>query len=189
MNSGKDDRRVKYTKMVLKESLIKLLKEKDISQITVKQICEDADINRATFYSHYTDAYDLLRNIEDELFNNISLYLQAYTNSDGNLDRVEMVEKIFEYIKQNAAVCRLLLSEKGDMNFQKRIMTLIYEKNIDELTSKGKITKETAEYIYSFTITGCIGVIQKWFDDGMKKSARFMAEMLVRLALGLSECF
>jgi len=55
MKSNKLDRRVKYTRMVLKESFINLLEKKDISQITIKEICEDADINRATFYAHYND--------------------------------------------------------------------------------------------------------------------------------------
>ena len=49
------DRRVKYTKMVLRNALIKLLETKPISRITIKEICEEADINRTTYYAHYTD--------------------------------------------------------------------------------------------------------------------------------------
>ena len=75
MRESKDDRRVKYTKMVIKESFINLLEKKDLSRITVKEICEDADINRATFYSHYTDVYDLLRKIENELLENVNAQL------------------------------------------------------------------------------------------------------------------
>ena len=75
MKDIKDDRRVRYTKMVLKDSFISLLEKKDISQITVKEICENADINRATFYSHYTDVYDLLKKIESELLENDTVYL------------------------------------------------------------------------------------------------------------------
>lgn len=71
MKHGKEDRRVKYTKMVLKESFLNLLEKKDISRITVKEICEDADINRATFYTHYTDVYDLQKKIEDEFLDNV----------------------------------------------------------------------------------------------------------------------
>ena len=94
MNSEKDDRRVKYTKMVLKESFINLLDKKDISQITIKEICELADINRATFYAHYTDQYDLMRNIENELFENVTSYLAGYTQNDADIVPVDMVERI-----------------------------------------------------------------------------------------------
>jgi len=183
MKSEKVDRRVKYTKMVLKESFIKLLEQKDISKITIKEICEDADINRATFYAHYTDQYDLLRKIEKELLDNIRAQIEAFTfnQETDKRDEVLLAEKIFEYIKENARLCKLLLNEKGDLSFQKKVMMLVYDKLITELTHNNKITKEEAEYVYAFTITGCVGLVQKWLDDDMKKSARFMAEMVIKL--------
>lgn len=185
MRSDKDDRRVRYTKMVLKESFIKLLEKKDISQITIKEICEDADINRATFYAHYSDQYDLLRKIEDELLHNISSHLSEFDERYINMEAVLPAEKIFEYLKENARLCKLLLSERGDFGFQKKVMMLVYDKIITELTVNNKISKEDAEYVYSFTITGCVGIVQKWLDDDMKKSSHFMAETVVKLTLGL----
>ena len=185
MKNDKDDRRVKYTKMVLKESFINLLEKKDISLITVKEICENADINRATFYSHYTDVYDLLRKIENELLENVNVYLSQLYHKGKKVNEIELAEKIFGYIKENAKLCRLLLSERGDLSFQKKIMILAYDKIINDLTDNNKISREDAEYVYSFAITGCIGIVQKWFDDNMKKSPRFMAEMVIKLTLGL----
>ena len=183
MKNTNDDRRVKYTKMVLKESFIKLLAKKDISQITIKEICEDADINRTTFYAHYSDQYNLMQKIEDELLDNVSAYLSENIPTDSDLDIIKMVERIFEYIKENAVLCKLLLSERGDINLQKRIMMLVYDKKIDNLISGRNIIKEKAEYIYAFTITGCVGVVQKWLDEDMAQSARFMAELLVKLTM------
>lgn len=185
MINNKDDRRVKYTKMVLKESFIKLLEIKAISQISIKEICEDADINRATFYAHYNDQYDLMKKIENELLDNVKAQLSELDKTDDNMNAVLTAEKIFEYIKENAKLCKLLLSEHGDFSFQKQIMMLVYDKIITQITDNSKITKEDAEYVYSFTITGCVGIVQKWLDDGMKKSARFMAEMVIKLTLGL----
>jgi len=185
MGIDKDDRRVKYTKMVLKESLIKLLDKKDISKISIKEICEDADINRATFYAHYSDQYDLLRKIENELLHNINAHLAEINEEINNMNAILMAEKIFEYIKENAKLCKLLLSERGDFNFQKQVMMLVYDTIISQLTDNNMLTKEDAEYVYSFTITGCIGIVQKWLNEDVKKSAHFMAEMVVTLTLGL----
>lgn len=187
MSSAKEDRRVRYTKMVLKDSFIRLLEKKDISQITIKELCEDADVNRATFYAHYTDLYDLMKKIQDELFENVEKHLKTYTDQEFSTIPVEMVERILIYIKENARICKLLLSECGDLNFQKRILTLAYEKNISELTKSGAILKDDAEYIYAFTLTGCVGAIQKWLNDDLKKSPQFMAEMIVRLTAGLPD--
>lgn len=185
MRSDKGDRRVKYTKMVLKESFIKLLEKKDISQISIKEICEDADINRATFYAHYSDQYDLLRKIEDELLHNINAHLAQFHQKNNNTNPVLLAERIFEYLKENAKLCKLLLSEHGDFSFQKQVMMLVYDIVIAELTDNNKITKEDAEYVYSFTITGCVGIVQKWLDEDMRKSPHYMAEMVIKLTLGL----
>jgi len=182
---GKEDRRVKYTKMVLKESFLNLLEKKDISRITVKEICEDADINRATFYTHYTDVYDLQKKIEDEFLDNVEVYLSQLDKKGKNVNDLILAEKIFDYIKDNAKLCKLLLSERGDISFQKKIMTIVYDKIISELTDNNKLSKEDAEYIYSFTITGCVGIVQKWLNDNMKKSSRFMAETVIKLTYGV----
>ena len=181
MRSEKDDRRVKYTKMVLKESFIALLEKKDISKISIKEICEDADINRATFYAHYNDQYDFMNQIQNELLKNIEKHLSTYIQNDLPVIPIDMVEQIFEYIKENAQICKLLLSERGDLNFQKRVFMLVYEKIINDITKSGTISKEDAEYIYAFTLTGCIGVIQKWLNNDMKKPPRFMAEAIIKL--------
>ena len=61
------DRRKEYTKRVIRESVFKLLKKKRLSDITVKEICEDADVNRATFYRNYLDIFDLYEKIEEDL--------------------------------------------------------------------------------------------------------------------------
>jgi len=66
MKDMKQTRKTKYTQTVLKNSLIELMKEKSISQITIKELCEKADINRSTFYTHFADQYQLLKSIEDE---------------------------------------------------------------------------------------------------------------------------
>ena len=64
----KSDRRVRYTRMVLKQALLSLMLERPITRITVTEICERAEVNRATFYAHYADPYDLVARIEKELF-------------------------------------------------------------------------------------------------------------------------
>lgn len=59
----KTDARVRYTQKVLKDSLLRLLEKKPINKITVKEVCELAELNRATFYAHYTDCFALLESI------------------------------------------------------------------------------------------------------------------------------
>ena len=69
----KTDARIRYTQSVLKQVLLSFLKEKPINRITVKEVCERAGLNRATFYAHYSDCFALLESIEEDL-------LEAFRN-------------------------------------------------------------------------------------------------------------
>ncbi len=183
MEAQKTDRRVKYTKMVVRESFISLLKEKPLSKITVKEICEGADINRATFYAHYTDPYDLLHQIEAALLEDVHKYLAEYSFSGEYIeDAVEIMEKIFGYIKENADTCAVLLSAHGDISFQQQVTMIVGGQFVSALTANKSVKKEDAEYIYYFLAHGSVGVIQKWLDDGMKKPASEMAKIIIQMA-------
>ncbi len=178
---SKENRRVKVTKLLLKRSFIILLEHKDISRITIKEICEEADINRSTFYAHYTDQYDLMKKIQDELVENVEVYLAPYIYDETPKVSTEMLERIFEYIKENGEICKLLLSERGDIHFQKRMLNLVYGKYMDDLTTNLGLDKEDANYVYAYSITGSIGVIQKWLNDDMKKSPEYMEKILLNM--------
>ncbi len=187
MEEKKENRRVQLTKKMVKESFIRLLEEKEISDITIKELCEKADINRSTFYAHYSDQYDLMCKIQDELIENVEVYLTPYIHDEMEDVSVEIVERIFEYVRENAQICRLLLSERGDLNFQKRVLNLVYGRYISELRKTLALNREDAEYVYAYSITGCIGVIQKWLNDDMKKSPRFMAEIVINMTPGVPQ--
>ena len=70
--SGDENRSVRNTKKRLQEALLTLLQKKPINQITVKELTELADVNRGTFYFHYTDVYDMLHKTEDRFFNDFN---------------------------------------------------------------------------------------------------------------------
>jgi AcrR family transcriptional regulator len=56
----KENRKIRYTKKVIRDSLMELMKSKPILSVSIKDICGLADISRSTFYSHYKDQYELL---------------------------------------------------------------------------------------------------------------------------------
>ena len=178
MEVKKTDRRVKYTKMVIKNSLIKFLKQKPISKISVKEICDDADINRATFYAHYMDQYDLLRQIEDEIIDNVVQYLEVFNFKENDLISIEITEKILIYIEENSELFDLLLNSNGDIQFYQEVIKIIGWKHFVPLISNDSIKEEDAEYIFHFLASGAVGVIQMWLKNGMKNTARELAEII-----------
>lgn len=181
MKDKKVDRRVKYTKMMLKESLIQLLQIKSIDKITIKEICELADINRSTFYSHYTDQHDLINQVQQELLKDINEYLDNYNFKGPETESFQMIVSILEYIVANAELCKVLLGKNRNRELQKEIMMLVQEQALREVSYENNMDEETIEYYTLFAVNGTIGIIQKWLQDNMKKSAREMAEMITKL--------
>ena len=177
MSNSKLDRRKKYTRMVLKESLLQLLEKKPITQITVKEICEEADINRSTFYSHYSDQYDLLNQIEEEFICDMNETLTMYNENKGE-EVVQMTEKLLEYVAGNSDVCRTLFSENGDASFKKRVMLIASNHTVRRLVFDDP---QVSEYASLFVVSGGVSVIEKWLENGMDKSPNEMAEIIVKL--------
>lgn len=68
MEKKREDRRSAYSKRVIRESLLALMQDKPLNKITVREICERADVNRSTFYAYYEDIYDLHRAILKDYF-------------------------------------------------------------------------------------------------------------------------
>lgn len=177
----KMDRRKKYTRMVLKDSLIQLLKEKPMSAITVKEICALADINRSTFYSHYSDHYDLLFKIEEEIIEDMNKTLSQYNYTTEEVEALQMTEKLLEYVADNRDICQTLLSEHGDQSFQKRVMMIAHQFTVQSWMNNNNIDKEISEYISMFVVSGSIHVIKSWLENDMNKSPKEMAEIVIRL--------
>ncbi|HHU06068.1 MAG TPA: TetR/AcrR family transcriptional regulator [Clostridiales bacterium] len=183
MSNSKIDRRVKYTKMVLRQSLLELMKSKPIDKITVKEICELADINRGTFYSHYSEPRALLEQIQNELFNDIKATLDKYlTNADPTSGAYEMVLEIIKCIESNSDICKILLGEHGDSDFLKRIIDLAYEKSRESWSLSMKVKDEKLiEYFYGFVSSGSIGAIQLWIQSGMVEPPEMLATVIDEL--------
>ena len=175
--SSKLDRRKKYTQMVLKTSLMKLLKEKQISSITIKEICERADINRSTFYSHYSNQYDLLYSVEEEFIEDMVATLSQY-NFSKEEEALQMTVKILEYIAEKSDICRTLLSENSDIHFQKRGTMITKQFIFKNWITDSKLDQETFEYISLFVVSGSIHVIKNWLENGMNKTPKEMAEII-----------
>ena len=72
----KVDRRVRKTKAQLRAGLARLMQKKSIKEITVKELVDEVDINRSTFYLHYSDIYQMLESIETELMDEIAQVIE-----------------------------------------------------------------------------------------------------------------
>lgn len=178
----KESRKTRYTKMALQNSLFELLEKKPMGKITIKELCENADINRTTFYAHYTDHYDLLSKIENETLSWAKDAVANLTAKNDKNENIKIMEEIFQYIADNSKNMKLLMSERGDINFQKQIFTIIYQQCGIYFSSVDDISNIRDEY-FIFVINGSIGLLQHWLKNGISRTPREMAEIIYNMAV------
>ena len=176
------DKRVIRTKALLIRSLSALMKQKNIKDITVKELCEYADINRGTFYLHYKDIYDMLDSIEQELSEKFLQIFQKY-NSETNEDfPYPLFLEIFKLVDDNAELFRVLIGPNGDISFIMKIFKLY---NIHCLQSEfNKLSPQFSMnqvYYSNFILYGCVGLIEQWLSRDTKDSPEKMAELITKL--------
>ncbi|MCL2265577.1 MAG: TetR/AcrR family transcriptional regulator [Treponema sp.] len=174
----KENRKIRLTKMVLQDSLIELMKTKPILSITIKDICELADMSRSTFYAHYNDQYDLLRQIEKETLAYFENMLNMYNDKLNRKDITQMLEEMLTYIANNSNSIQVLLSENGDISFQKKIFQHFI--NNKQVTKYFSVEQKGNEDYYSvFLIHGAIGLVQHWLKNSASMPVPQLAKMLI----------
>jgi len=191
MKREKADRRIKYTKMMLKNGIIALLEEYPISKITVKKLCETADINRSTFYAHYSDTQDLLQQLEQEVSQALIEHISQHTFTEKTKETEQVLNVMLEYIGDNSDLFKVLLGENGNSSFQKDIMRITQQKSIADLYNDKNIDARTSEYIQCFLLSGSLSIIEEWLQDGMVEAPQEISELIVKLLyeglLGVTE--
>lgn len=163
------DRRIRRTKKLLKDNLALLLMEKDITDITVKEIVDQADINRGTFYLHYKDIYDMLNQIENDMISDLEEIAGKFPEAVLKDNPKPYIEEMFRYIKENHEFCRMLLGPHGDMAFVEKLKKMMEEKcfrSIMEACPENEL--QNYEFFSAYTVSGCIGLLQNWMEHGMK---------------------
>ncbi|MCM1118085.1 MAG: TetR/AcrR family transcriptional regulator [bacterium] len=166
MTQEKVDRRVRRTKTLLLQGLIQLMEEKDIKDISVKELSDLADINRGTFYLHYNDVYDMLNKIEEELFREFNDILErdlTGANTSSVIPQPVLLD-LFVFLGRNRDLSRVLIGPHGDLAFLNRLKDLVKEK-LRMMMDNAECSVEHFDYLYSFMVSGCTGVIECWLNQ------------------------
>ncbi|RQO42563.1 hypothetical protein DBR39_01410 [Chryseobacterium sp. KBW03] len=170
----KEDRRVKFTKLVLREALLDLLKEKSINQISVAELCRLADVNRNTFYSHYNGPYEILNVIENEMFEELAIAIE-------NLENVENIILVAcRTLERNAKASKLIFSEGSMRNILLKALQLVKEKQYNTVTYNrmSKTDLELAEKVYLFNESGTIALINDWIKNDFREPVESVAKTI-----------
>lgn len=184
----KVDRRVRKTKAQLRAGLAKLMQTKSINEITVKELVDLVDINRSTFYLHYTDIYNMLEQIEKDLIDEFIRVIN--THPIGITENTfPFIADIFSILLENKEVCRALIGPNGDISFLHEIEAIIGENSMKALEPMFKDAIDDLKYSFSFCLSGCVGIIKAWLLEDNHESPEHMAELTYNMVTNAMKTF
>lgn len=178
-DNKKVNRKIRYTEKVIKDSFLDLLKEKPMDKITVKEITEMADINRATFYAHYCDIAGLIHEIEAEMAQCvINAVEKLYQSEDSQED---VVNALFDGLLANKEMCVWFMDDKSTGYGRKLIQDYAREKCLPVWKQKKDITEEQAEYFFNYIYSGAFGFLKTWYEQGFAGDPCRMKDLFNRI--------
>lgn len=171
------DRRARMTRENLKQSLIELMKNKPIHDISIKKICETADINRSTFYHHYDSQFDLFNDILNDIGYEI---IEIVRNNHKSDDWMKLILRdAFTYIENNRETFLVILSENSGFSVGERL-TAYVERFVN---TSLEASSEIAKYSVQFATAGMTSVVWQWLKKDDRISADELANMVAALLM------
>lgn len=173
----KVDLRVNRTKKLLSEALLKMLEKKLFSKINVNDLCLEAMVSRAAFYTHFVDKYDLLRY-------SLKRIKDAYLQERPLYPRKESLVMLVDYIEEYRSVFEHLIYDDNSYELQMMFNELFIEdtlQEIEKMDSHNLISDMQKELIASFISGGISNLLIRWIARKFSFGREELAEMLETL--------
>ena len=174
---GKKNRRNTQTESLIEEALLILLRNRDLSSITVKELCDRAGINRTTFYNHYSSPTGVIEKMASDYIEDIGRTLgkeseEVRTN----------VRFVFRYMEEHLLLTRVLLSSPFHDSFLERLLAI--PKVTDLLSSSLRHVTDVNEKraVISFALSGSYKLIRDWITSDERIAAEDEATLVLDLA-------
>lgn len=177
----KPDRRVVKTKRAIRNAFAKLLCEKDIDKITIKDIADTADINRKTFYNYYSGVYQIIDEIENEVIDNIETALEDINGEEYLKDPYEVFDRITQAVNQDLDFYGYLMSMNSNVSLFSKLVDLLKEKTKQRVIANVDADNERLSIIIEYAISGMISAYRSWFNSDRRISLEETSRIIARI--------
>lgn len=186
MLKNPEDRRARRSRKLLKQSLLELMKEKSFSDISVRDIAEGADMNRGTFYLHYSGTAELLKSVEADLLEELQALIDAHmqeTVDDGTVRPV--LEPLLDFAVSRRETFAVLFAGSETSGFIQALQQVICRSGASVVDSwfRPKDSSQTVYYL-SFLTWGAVGLLKEWFAQDMAMPREELLAVAQRMAEG-----
>ena len=175
---AKTDRRIVKTKRAIKNALARILVEKELIDITVAELCREADIDRKTFYTHYQGIHSVVEELEEGLFETFEGFIANVNASDMLNNPYLIFERISSAINADMDLYGYLMQLDGKNSIYARLLDIIIEKTAGLLSESGATDGELAA---KFFVSGIMSVYRDWLMSDRTQSIEEVSRCLSRL--------
>ncbi len=168
-NTDRLDRRCIKTRKAIKQVFIRLMTEKDINKITIKEIADEANINRKTFYSHYTDVNGVLDDIENDVLEQLCGIIESFDIQKAIYNPYPIFKELTNIINNDFDFYKYLLQSTSDSRLLEKIKHIL-KKRIIEMAGLEINNKEMLPYAIEFAVSGILSVYREWFNSDRRYS-------------------
>jgi len=162
------------------KALLSLLEKKPFEYITISEICETAEVNRSTFYLHYENTSDLLKEATTYVLDNFTSYFSVDTEgittkfADCGLQDLMFINEKYlhpylSFIKENQRVFSAVLSQPTAFD-SNRIFKRLFDNIFKPILDRFHYPRDEQNYVMMFYLNGITAIITEWLKDGCQKS-------------------
>ena len=177
------DIRYYRTKQRITEAMVRLLKEKNFEQITVKNICDYAEVSRSGFYLHYLDKYDLVEQHQLELMAHANTLVQ-HADSQNPIKKTDLMLHMLNYLNNEGEIIALLISDHGSIEIQQQVKQVLKQNALENIVDHMTIQLDSdreKDYLVTFLSNALFGVLQEWIKNGQQESPEELVEILNKI--------
>ncbi len=173
------DKRILHTKYFLRNAVLELMKSKTIDQITTTELCKVANINRNTFYSHYSAPEEVLNEIESELLNSVENILEKESDE-------QKLYGIYSHFKENKELYKVFIKNRSS-RLSEKMLALCEKSNIYRAKFFGQENQAMSKLFYIYSSSGSIQIVNEWILNDCVMPIEELQQIIDSFALyGLS---
>lgn len=185
---NKSESKYLNTALLMDEALLLLLEKKDFDFINVKEICDKAGVNRSTFYLHYENMDDLLKETTGlinkrfyESFGNKIINLSVSSKEDLFFIKDEYLIPYLNLIKKYKKIFKLI-HDKPYLFDNNAAKDNLYNSLFNQILSIYGVKNEVKEYVFAYYTQGTLAIILKWVEkdcvDEIEKISKLIIEVI-----------
>ena len=191
---NKNESKYFNTAIRMDEALITLLEKKDFAYITIKEICDAAGVNRSTFYLHYENTSDLLKETTRYMIDKhlayydidrkrMSLQFETCKREELLFITDEYLVPYLTFIKDNQRLFRVSIKQFNSLNMGD-VYGRMFESIFNPILERFHVPEKERAYVMKFYLTGVFAIVMEWLDKNCSDDMETVTRVITDCVMG-----